>query len=237
MLSALARLKSATAGELMEHTGIPSSALYRHLARLRDADLVSMHQNRYYAGSATIALAESYRKEHLDRSRVSAVLRDLADETGELAAYLVPNDLVMLCVAAAEGPGVVRCSYSPGNSAPLLRGASARAALAWLPNDRVQDVLTRQGLHDHEQQALRDQLASVRHRGYAVSLSEVDPDVWGVSFPILTADGSLTGVLSTMAPRFRVRNQGSSLVRVTAVAAAALHSSGTDHSAGAVAAC
>ncbi len=237
MLSALARLKSATAGELAEQTRIPSSALYRHLARLRDADLVSVHRNRYYAGSATVALAESYRREHLDRSRVNAVLRDLADHTGELAAYLVPNDLVLLCVAAAEGPGVVRCSYSPGNSAPLLRGASARAALAWLPADRVEDVLTRQGLDEHQRAAFGDQLASVRNRGYAVSLSEVDPDVWGVSHPIVSSDGVLSGVLSTMAPRFRVRNQGSSLVRATAAAAATLHAAGSAQPANTVPAC
>lgn len=216
-----AERESATAEEISAVTGIPSSAVYRHLTTFVETGLVhqARTRGRYCAGSLTVQMAENYRREVLSQGGVKRRLRRLATDTDELAAFLIARDNDVLCVEAAEGTRVVRCSFSPGLSKPLTFGASAQALLAHLPEDRVARAAAAHGLTPPQVHKLEIDLRRVRGQGFAVSVGQVDPGVWGVSVPVLDRKQNLVGVVSTMAPDFRVRPRHDSLVTLTHAAA------------------
>ncbi|TDD50766.1 IclR family transcriptional regulator [Saccharopolyspora elongata] len=216
-----AERESATAEEISAVTGIPSSAVYRHLTTFVEIGLVhqARTRGRYCAGSLTVQMAENYRREALSQGGVKRRLRRLAADTDELAAFLIARDNDVLCVEAAEGTRVVRCSFSPGLSKPLTFGASAQALLAHLPEDRVARAAAAHGLTPSQVHKLEIDLRRVRGQGFAVSVGQVDPGVWGVSVPVLDRKQNLVGVVSTMAPDFRVRPRHESLVTLTHAAA------------------
>ncbi|MFI0466131.1 IclR family transcriptional regulator [Saccharopolyspora sp. 5N102] len=221
ILAVFAERESATAEEISAVTGIPSSAVYRHLTTFVEIGLVhqARTRGRYCAGSLTVQMAENYRREVLSQGGVKRRLRRLAADTDELAAFLIARDNDVLCVEAAEGTRVVRCSFSPGLSKPLTFGASAQALLAHLPEDRVARAAAAHGLTPPQVHKLEIDLRRVRGQGFAVSVGQVDPGVWGVSVPVLDRKQNLVGVVSTMAPDFRVRPRHESLVTLTHAAA------------------
>ncbi|MFE1936232.1 IclR family transcriptional regulator [Streptomyces sp. NPDC059474] len=221
ILAAFAEQTSMTAQGVARHTGIPISAVYRHLQELVQCGLVSRTRThgRYCAGSLTVQMAENYRHEMFRGGRVRRRLAQLAADTDELAAFLIPSGHHVLCVEVAEGSRVIKCSFSPGLSHPLTFGASAQAILAHLSAERVAEVREAHHLTPEETESLEISLHRVRDRGYAMSTSAVDEGVWGVSVPVFDRLGQVTGAVSTMAPEFRVRGNQQALLTLTHAAA------------------
>src|SRR5262249_29673959 len=99
-----------------------------------------------------------------------------------------------------------------------------KALLAWLPEDdfdaalparleRFTDttITTRAVLHT--------ELAQVRGRGYAVSRGELEPALWGVSAPVLSA-GRPVAIVSVWGAETRIRARGLDALGARTVAAA-----------------
>ncbi|WP_406143323.1 IclR family transcriptional regulator [Streptomyces sp. NBC_01012] len=221
ILAALAEQTTVTAQDLSRRTGIPISAVYRHLHDLVQLGLAASTRTRgrYCAGSLSVQMAENYRREMLSGGEVKRRLTQLTADTQELAAFLIPSGHHVLCVEAAEGARVIKCSFSPGLTKPLTFGASAQAILAHLPAERIAEVSEAHQLTAERVAALHLELRRVRDRGYAVSTGAVDEGVWGVSVPVFDRLGQVNGTVSTMAPEFRVRRSHQALLTLTHAAA------------------
>ncbi|WP_181034146.1 IclR family transcriptional regulator [Arthrobacter sp. GMC3] len=216
-----------TAAQISSGTGIPASAVYRHLSALLKAGLVAPanHRGQFSAGPTALRLAANFRQEAVVKNHISAQLQQLSNETEELAAYLVVSDARALCVEAVEGPQLLRCSYSAGLSQPLHHGASALALLANLTDTEQSAIIAGLALEPDESTSLRRELVLVSARGFALSQGAVDSGVWGVSFPVFGADGVLAGAISTMAPSFRAIRNEKRLIASTRAAALILNAS------------
>lgn len=227
---AIARAGSLSVWEISATTGIPQSAVYRQLDALVDAGLVHRSPRRglFCCGAESLRFAESYRREALANSSITTRLQDAADSSGELAAYLVPSGTEALCVESAEGRHILRCSYSPGRSQPLTRGASALAILAFLPPPDTREILDVLHVQAPCKQTLFRQIEQVRSHRYATSDSELDDGVWGASAPVFASSGSLAGVVTIMAPSVRAEQRRDELIRQAQLTAADLCSSAED---------
>jgi len=102
------------------------------------------------------------------------------------------------------GPSMqaLRCSYVQGQSQPLLRGASSKVMLAFMPPERCERILRYFGQEARLNQ-WQTELEIIRKNGYAVSTSEIDPGVSGISAPVMKGS-KLIGAVSVMAPAHRV---------------------------------
>lgn len=201
VLMVFAEAEQATAAQVTEATGIPLSTVYRMLDRLSAAGFVQhLGTGAYGAGPVAVRFAEQYRSSALERTAIGPRLARLSRESGELAAFMVPVGTEALCVDAAEGARVLRCCYTRGAVRPLLRGATAEALLAHLPETRREQVYDAYRLPAGQVRALEAAHALVRERGVAVSESALDEGVWGASSPVLDASGGLSGTVTVMAP-------------------------------------
>lgn len=110
-----------------------------------------------------------------------------------------------LCVDMIDSPQPLRCCYHRGQVQPLLKGASARALLAFMDADERDKALS---LRTPQQQSeALTGLDAIREQGVATSLGEIDQGVWGASAPVFNGRGRLKAVLSVMAPQLRVQGR------------------------------
>ncbi|MEH0664341.1 IclR family transcriptional regulator [Vibrio scophthalmi] len=211
-----------TAKILSHQLGTPLSSLYRHLKMLKEWNLIeeSTHDKTLIIGPAALMLMRSYQSSQSELESVSAVLRRLQKQTGEMAAYMVPVGYRALCVSRKESLQALRCSYVEGQSQPLLHGASSKVMLAYMPSARCEKILRYFG-QESQWDAWQTKLDAIRTQGYAVSTSEIDPGVSGISAPVLKGS-KLVGAVSVMAPAHRVEMNEQKIVLHVLRAARAL---------------
>ncbi len=193
-----------SAKTLSEQLAVPLSSLYRHLKLLKEWNLIeeSAHEKTFIVGPAALLLMRSYQTSQHSLESVETILARLQHQTGELAAYMVPVGYRALCVRQKESMQALRCSYVQGQSQPLLRGASSKVMLAFMPPERCERILRYFG-QEARLNEWQTELEMIRKNGYAVSTSEIDPGVSGISAPVMKGS-KLIGAVSVMAPAHRV---------------------------------
>ncbi|WP_434362228.1 IclR family transcriptional regulator [Parasalinivibrio latis] len=212
--------------QLSDQLQIPKSSLYRHLALLREWNLIMMDPDyhRYTIGPAALALQHNFSTlSHLS-GNVERTLVRLQQQTGEMAAYMVPMGFQAMCVDSIESLNALRCSFEKGKSQPLIRGASSKVMLAHMEIADVNAVLDHFLVTDiAERDRWHNNLEAIRTQGFAISNSEFDSGVSGVSAPVLH-HGKLVGAVSIMAPEERVsRNRKLIVDSVLGAAVAIAH--------------
>lgn len=217
----LADAGPSTAQAIAEGCGLAYSTAYRYLSALKSANMVrEMADRRYGLGPRCVQLESAFRSSLTEHSEYGTVMQDLAVATGETVALLAPVDDDAICIDTVESSLPLRYTFAKGVVKPMLRGASAKVMLAFMPHGRVDALLARDTTMDADAKAeLRSRLPAIRSAGYAVTAEEVDAGVWAVGAPVFGADGEMEGSLSTIAPLFRAEGREAFFVRATVEAA------------------
>ena len=179
--------------EVARALDLPIPTSHRILTALKHHGYVNQHaeSKRFRLGIAALSLGDRARSVVDLRSVALPALRTLATETGETALLTVlnPNRDRAVCLERVETPQPLRLSVTPGRQLPLHAGASQKALLAWMREDEVERVIGA-GL-EHlchatitDPRMLREELATIRRRGWASSFEETNLGVWGVAVPV-----------------------------------------------------
>ncbi len=221
VLAVLARQgRVLTASELMTHTGLARSTLYRLLARLKHWGFVIENDGSYSPGPLSLQLALGFDlSSHLVRQARPDMIA-LARQSHESVGLVVAVNDSAICLEMVESEQSLRCSFEKGRSVPLRAGASAKCLLAHMPDGQRDAVLQSQYPDPAQRQAALAELVAIRQAGYAMTAGEVDPGVWGVSAPLFGAARQGVGALTLMAPVTRAQGQETVLTDMTIVAAA-----------------
>ena len=128
------RQHTLTARELAEITAIPLPSMYRYIALLRDtALLVGDDHGAYHLSPRFMSLARAAEAAETLIEIADPVMRDLVRECGETVIFVRLIARVPVCIHRVESEHHLRATFEPGQSLPLLRGASGRVLLAGLP--------------------------------------------------------------------------------------------------------
>jgi len=215
-------LPAKRVGEL---AGLPLSSAYRHLAVLKERGFVSDlgRDVGFSPGPVCLRMAWTFDRASHVLSVARPEMQALSLRTQESVGLMKAVGTDVLCLEMVESPLSLRCSFGTGRSQPLIRGASAKALLAFLPDAVREEVLGRLLGGDAERRsALMRELAAIRARGYATSEGEIDAGVWGASAPVFSSAGRLEAGLSLMAPSVRVGDRAAALAEQTVEAARAI---------------
>jgi len=203
---------------LAEQTGLAQSTLYRLMALLKRWGFVLEHASQYGPGPLCVQLARGFdQSSFLIRESQDDMMR-LAGESGESVGLLVAVKDQTVCLDMIESQHPLRCSFVKGRGLPLVQGASAKSLMAFMPAPRLQARLRDLGEAGVDVQALAGELAAIRERGYAMSDSEVDIGVWGVSAPVFLRPGQALASITLMAPSTRAVSRAERLVALTMAA-------------------
>ena len=225
ILSVFAKIeRPVTVAELMALTKLPQSTLYRQLTLLKKWGFVFESGGEYLPGPRCLPLAWGFSHSSFLLQHARKDMLALSMQTGESVGILVAVEDMAVCLDMVESTSSLRCSFVKGRSMPLIRGASAKSLLAFLPAAKRQaliDNAVEQGqLDDEEARQLAIQLEQVRQAGFVVSEGEVDAGVWGVSAPLFQHKQMALGSITLMAPSARTTGRSQHLIDATVKAAA-----------------
>jgi IclR family acetate operon transcriptional repressor len=148
-------------------------------------------------------------------------LRALSQETVHLA--VAEGDSVIV-IERLESPRPVRTNVHLGMAVPIAASANGKAILATRSAEQI-DALIKQGLTAYtaktitDEERFRDEIATIRRRGYATNDEEWREDVSAVSAAIVSGNDTVGAIsISTPAHRLTRRLQSSYGTAVRAAA-------------------
>ena len=197
--------------ELARRLGLHKSTASRLLATLQRRGLVEQDEEsgKYRLGLVVIRLAERAERTLDLRGIALPELERLARATRETVTIGIVEGDAYLTVAQVDGPNMVACPDWTGRTTPLHCVASGKILLAAMAERDVLRI-ARPGLPARTErtitglEALMEELARVRRRGFATAFSEWIEGTNGVAVPVADARGRVIASIGVWGPAFRV---------------------------------
>jgi IclR family KDG regulon transcriptional repressor len=196
--------ESASLQQLAQEVGCSKSTVHRLLATLEGVGAVERDRasRRYRLGPRVRELArESWAQVDL-RQVALPYMQELRDRSEETVTLHLVDGTDHVVIEQCESPQEIRRTLPLGQRTPLLRGATAKAILAFMPPEQARQVLARTRTPDDEGPSA-EELADIRSLGYAFSLAERVPGGSAISVPIRDRTGQVCAALSISGPSFR----------------------------------
>jgi DNA-binding IclR family transcriptional regulator len=193
------------AAELVKRVGLSRPTLYRLLHTLEKKGYVasSGEPQRFRLGPAAARLAHAW-SSGLDLHELAKpVMLETWTFTAETVALYVPRDDMRLCIAEMQSPQALSYRRGVGYSEKLVKGASGRAILAYMPLAPGQLETYAAGTNA-DLEWLCEQLGLTRERGYAVGHNELIQGAYAVAAPFFDARGNIAGALGVFGPDVRL---------------------------------
>jgi DNA-binding IclR family transcriptional regulator len=198
--------------ELGRRLGVHKATASRLAATLAEHGFVERDPDteRYRLGFGLVRLAGAAMAS-LDLVRVSrSIVEDLAERTRETVNLGVLSAREVIYIDQASGARSIVSVSWVGRRTPLHATAAGKALAAFSePAERTRllagrlDRCTARTIVDRR--LLLEQLRTVRERGYAQTVEELEDGLNAVAAPVRQADRGVVAALSLSGPAFRVR--------------------------------
>ena len=147
------------------------------------------------------------------RDRAQPHLRKLVAETDETAHLCILEQAHIIYLDKIEPMRSVRMITRVGASNPVHCTSVGKAILAFLPEERIADVIKRTRFERFTNrtigsaEALRTEIEKTRRRGYAVDDEELEEGLRCIAVPVLDGQRNPVAAVSVSGPSFRVTAQ------------------------------
>jgi DNA-binding IclR family transcriptional regulator len=201
--------------EVARLTGLSPSACGRLMMALKNQGLLLQnHESRTYSvGPKSLRWAEVYTTNLDIRNVALPVIHELLLETKEtISLYILDGD-ERLCVERMESAQNVRIVARIGRRLPLYAGSAGKLLLAFLPEKRQEEILTRTNFQPFTNKTITDikilqeELKTIRKQGYAFSDGEWVEDAAGIAAPIFDMKSDILAALTISGPSFRFTSE------------------------------
>jgi IclR family acetate operon transcriptional repressor len=198
--------------EISQVTGIDKSTVYRLLSDLQQGGLIEQDPDttKYCLGFGLVRLA-GLALHGLDLPRVARPhLREMARLSRETVNLSVmTDDDVIINIDGVVSPRMVRNVGWIGREMPLHAVSGGKVMLAYLPGERVDQILAR-GLEAYTERTvtdparLREEMEQIRQMGYGTAEEELEVGLSAVAAPIRNHEGEVVAAISVSGPSFRL---------------------------------
>jgi DNA-binding IclR family transcriptional regulator len=197
--------------ELARHLNLDVTTIYRILRSLESRGFVqhNAESGRYRLGLRLLQLGEAFLETIELRAVARPHLQRLSEETEETAHLMVLDGCMGTYLDRVESPQRVRVASNVGRREHLHCSAVGKAILAFLPEERVREIVETVGLPRFTPRTITSldfllaHLEEVRGQGYAIDDAEGEEGVRCVGAPVFDARGEVIGSLSISAPLYR----------------------------------
>lgn len=197
--------------EVARLTGLSPSVCGRLMMALRNNGLLIQNQEskEYSVGPKSLRWSEVYTTNLDIRNVALPIINELLLETKEtISLYILDGD-ERLCVERMESAQNVRIVARIGRRLPLYAGSAGKLMLAFLPEKRQEEIISRTTFQPFtpktivDVKELKEQLKIIRKQGYAFSDGEWVEDAAGIAAPIFDMKGDILAALTISGPSFR----------------------------------
>lgn len=229
LLELLARQEDgARLSDLAAEAGLAASTVHRLLTTLERRRYVQTDAaGRWHVGRQSFAVGQAYSARRSFIAPAMPFLRQLRDQTRETANLGILEEGEVVTICQAESREITRATAAPGGRTPVLSSGMGKAILATWEDDSIARFIDRFGIRPFtprglsSAQAVMQEIAAIRARGYAVDDEEFVPGLRCVAAVVRDPNGdaacalSISGLAARMPPD-RVEDFGR---RVAAAAA------------------
>ena len=202
--------------DISQRLGLHMSTTHRLLSLLKKKRLITADaaSQLYSLGPGVVELAWIILRQQQDlRTLCAPYLERLRQATNETVSLYIRMGDCRVCIEELESGQEIKYSQTVGLTAPLHVGAPGKVLLAFLPPAELEALLaalpltavTSHTITDYEQ--LLEELATVRQRGYAVSVGERSPWASAAAAPIWDWSGKPIAALSVLGPSHRLTSE------------------------------
>lgn len=193
------------AADLIKRVRLSRPTLYRLLATLEKKGFVTSagEPQRFRLGPAVARLSHTWSSSFDITSLARPYLLQAWAYTSETVALFVPDGEMRVCIAELPSPQPLSFRRGIGYSAPLLRGASGRAILAFqeLAEGQLEDYAAGTSC---DLEWVRAELQRTRERGYGIGHSELIQGAYAVAAPFHDSSGAVAGAIAVFGPDARL---------------------------------
>jgi DNA-binding IclR family transcriptional regulator len=185
------------------------TSVYRMLLTLEDLHLVSKQGQKYRLGYRVLQLGSAYLRQLDIRREARPYMEKLRALTGETVALSIPVDQHRVIVETLESPQEIQLRMEIGKLSPLHAGSTGKALLAFMPPEKIDDLIRETGLPRLtpntivDPEKLKAELQQIRSQGFAMSISERRGGACGIAAPILNAEGRVVASIGISGPTTR----------------------------------
>jgi len=202
---------SAGLTDIAARLGYSKSTVHRHLQTLSAEGYVAKGDDGYRVGLLFLDYGIHVRNNNSLYRVAKPKVDELSAELGEKVWLATAENGYCVHLYHAAGKHPVRTYTRDGYRGPLHAFASGKAILAFMDDERVEDIIDRRGLPEitaetiTDQSSLREELAQVRERGVAFNREESIAGINAVAAPVLEASGRPRGSICIAGPANRLK--------------------------------
>jgi len=196
-----------TLSELSRRLGYPKSTIHTLISTLESQGLIERAGAGSYAlGTGIIPITQAVRVNAQLRDRAAPLLREVGDYCGESVYLTILDGAFCLYIYAIESSHRLLARTAVGERAFLHCTSVGKALLAFLPEQRVQQIVREVGLPRFTERTITDpaalarDLAETRRRGYSLDEGEHEIGTFCVGAPIFTERGDVVASCSVSGP-------------------------------------
>jgi DNA-binding IclR family transcriptional regulator len=198
--------------ELSTRLGLPKSTVLRLLMVLESHRFVEkdIQSGGYRLGLKLFELGSRAMAQRDLGNRAKPHLERLVFATGETAFLCVLDGGEVLSLARVESSRAVRIPSTIGWRAAAHCTAVGKALLAFLPGLDLKALVRKRKLHPYTPNTitsltrLRNELQTVRERGYAIDNEEMEEGLKCIAAPVRDHTGTAVASLGILSPAFRL---------------------------------
>ena len=188
------------------------SATGRLMLAMKELGILSQNpMTRIYSiGPRVLTWAGTYLSTSDIRNIAYPFLDELHRTTSETISLYILDGNERVCIERLESTQNVRfVAPRVGRHLPLHAGSAGKVLLAYLPDNRQEEILNEPVLLRLTEKtivdpiALRKELSQIREQGYSISNGEWILDASGIAAPIFDRDGVITAALTISGPTQR----------------------------------
>jgi IclR family acetate operon transcriptional repressor len=204
--------RDAGIADLSRRAGLPVSTMHRMLATLVDSGFVtqSRETGRYRIGIRAFEVGNAFREQTRLHEIAPPSMRHLKEQSGETVNLALRDGDDAVYIDQVECDHRLKIFTRPGARVPLYCSGVGKVLLASLDADEADAVLARSAMHARSTQPpvtielLRQRIALVRDRGFAIDDDEAEHGVRCVAAPIRDHRDETIAALSISGPTARL---------------------------------
>ncbi len=202
--------RAMTIAQISHKTGIPRAAVRRCLYTLKQLGYAESEANNFYLKPKILSLGYSYLSSTPLTIAAQPCLNQLSRTLNESCSLAVLEDDEVLYISRSQTSRVLSVALNAGSRLPAYCTSLGRVLLASLPEAELDGYFSRAKLvaftdrTEISEARLREIIADVRRKGYAVVEEELEIGLRSIAVPVRGASGATMAALNIGAQATRV---------------------------------
>lgn len=213
ILEEIVERNGAGVSELATATELPKSTIYDHVVSLYELEYLVKVDGEYHISSDFLRMGDLARQSRELYQASNGELERLAEETGEYASLTVEEHGRAIIIATEEGAEAIPVRIFGGIRMNMHTAAPGKAILAFLPSDRIDEIIDRHGLKQRTKNtittrdALDEELQWIREHNYALDDEERLTGMRSVAAPVIDRNERVRGSITIYGPTNRLSDE------------------------------